>query len=265
VILDRTLAPRQAGRMVQRLLEIDTYRILALMTLPVARELSPILNEVETELVTLTTKLADSATNDEPRLLEQITRLEARIQQRNFKTAGRFGAAEAYHRLVQRRTRELREQRIEGFQTFEEFIERRLSPAMATCVAISARQEKLAHRVAQTTQLLSTRVEVHRLAESQGVLQSMNRRALLQLRLQQTVEGLSVAAITYYVVGLVSYVVKGLASARTSFGAELIVALSVPVVLGLVAIGVRRLRKMMQPIAQQVASIGQKAKRHDID
>ena len=41
LILDRQLKPRQAGRLVQRLVEIDTYRMMALLTLPVARGLTP--------------------------------------------------------------------------------------------------------------------------------------------------------------------------------------------------------------------------------
>ena len=43
-----------------------------------------------------------------------------------------------------------------------------------------------------------------------NLLGAMNRRQQLQLRLQATVEGLSVAAITYYIVGLVGYAAKGL-------------------------------------------------------
>jgi uncharacterized membrane-anchored protein len=259
LVLDRSLTRHQAGRMVQRLFEIDAYRVLALMALPAARELTPIINEAEAEIVTVAAQMAEGKSHDEPRLLEQLTRLEARIHRRHFETAGRFSAAEAYYKLVQRRTRELREQRIQGFQTFEEFVERRLSPAMATCAAISLRQEKLSQRVAQTTELLSTRVEVHRLSEAQGLLQSMNRRALLQLRLQQTVEGLSVAAITYYVVGLVSYVAKGVTAGRNTIATEVVVALAVPVVLLLVAVGMRRLRRLVLPVSQREASIKAKA------
>jgi uncharacterized membrane-anchored protein len=185
--------------------------------------------------------------NDEPKLLDRLTRLEAQIQQRLFRSAPRFSASEAYHRLIQRRTDELREGRIDGVQTFREFIERRLSPAMSTCTATSARQEKLSNRVAETTQLLSTRVEVSRQRQAQEVLESLNRRALLQLRIQETVEGLSVAAITYYIVGLISYLAKGLSSAGLSTRSDLFVALSVPLVAAVVAIAVRRIRNHVLP------------------
>lgn len=250
VILDRSLAPRQAGRTVQRLLEIDAYRILAMMALPVARELGPGLFQTERELVQITSELATGAIEDEPKLLDRLTRLEAQIQERLFRSAPRFSASDAYYRLIQRRTDELREGRLEGVQTFREFIERRLSPAMSTCAATAARQEKLSNRVAETTALLSTRVEVSRQRQSQEVLESLNRRALLQLRMQETVEGLSVAAITYYVVGLVSYLTKGLSGAGVPVRSDLIIAVSVPVVALLVAIAIRRIRKHVLPPQQ---------------
>lgn len=250
------MAPRQLGRAVQRVLEIDAYRILALMALPEARALGPFLAASEAELVSITNTLASQEAIDEPRLLDQLTRLEAVVQKRHFETAGRFSAAEAYYRLIQRRTEELRERRLDGVQTFRDFVERRLDPAMNTCMAISARQEKLSHRVAQTTQLLSTRVDVSRQQQNQGVLQSMNRRALLQLRMQETVEGISVVAISYYLTGLLSYLVKGLAAAGLAARHDLIVAVSIPIVVLLVALGVRRIRKKVLPerIAGQIRS-----------
>lgn len=247
VIFDRSLAPRQTGRTVQRLLEIDAYRILAMMALPIARELGPQLSKAEQELVQITSELASGNSTDEPQLLDRLTRIEVQIQQRLFQSAPRFSASEAYYQLIKRRTDELREGRIDGVQTFREFIERRLNPAMSTCTATSARQEKLSNRVAEATQLLSTRVEVSRQRQAQDVLESLNRRALLQLRLQETVEGLSVVAITYYVVGLVASVAKGLAGAGLIVRTDIVVALSVPVVIGLVALLVRRIRQHVLP------------------
>ncbi len=74
------------------------------------------------------------------------------------------------------------------------------------------------------------------------VLEAMNDRARQQLRLQQTVEGLSIAAISYYIVGLVGYVAKArrtaLADQRRADG-----RLSVPVVLAVVALVLRRIRR----------------------
>ena len=176
-------------------------------------------------------------TNDaaEPGLLHRLTRLSAAIESREARTQFRFSAARAYHALVQRRISELRETRVPGLQTFQEFTDRRLAPAMNTCTASSARQESLAVRVARVAQLLSTRVDLTREQQNAAVLDSMNKRAKLQLRLQSTVEGLSVAAITYYVVGLIGDLTRGLRVAGWLWlDTDLVMGLSIPVlVLGL--------------------------------
>ena len=245
LVLNRDMSQRQAGRMMQRLLEIDTYRLLALLALPVAQSLSPWLNQAEHELAEVTNALAAATEADEPALLDRLTRLEAQIESRESENHFRFTAAAAYHELVQRRIEELREVRIQGLQNFEEFTERRLAPAMATCRSVAARLESLSQRVARATQLLSTRVDVSRERQNQQVLVSMNRRAEAQLRLQQTVEGLSVAAITYYIVGLVGYAAKGLLAAGLAVNVEAVTALSIPVVALAVALGVRQVRKLV--------------------
>ncbi len=243
LLLDRRMTRRQAGRMVQRLVEIDAYRILALLALPVARELAPALAGHEQELAAITAALADAGEADEPLLLERLTRLEAAISKRAAENHYRFSAANAYYELVQRRIAELREERIEGIQTFGEFMQRRLAPAMHTCRALAARQEALSTRAARVTQLLSTRVDITRERQNQAVLESMNRRAKLQLRLQETVEGLSVAAVTYYVVGLIGYAAKSLKAADLPVEPDLTTGIAIPLVALLVALGVRRTRR----------------------
>ncbi len=243
LVRNRAMSPRQAGRMVQRLLEIETYRMMALLALPVAQQLTPYLSASERELSQITTLLAASTETDEPHLLDRLTRLEAGIESRESENAYRFAAAAAYYELVQRRIDELREQRIQGLQTFREFTSRRLAPAMNTCRAAAARQDSLSQRVARATQLLSTRVDLTREKQNQAVLESMNRRAAAQLRLQQTVEGLSLAAITYYIVGLVGYAAKGAKAAGVAVNPELAMAVSIPVVLLLGLFGLRRVRK----------------------
>ena len=146
---------------------------------------------------------------------------------------------------MRRRIEELRETRIQGMQNFQEFTERRLAPAMNTCEAVYERLDSLSQRVARATQLLSTRVDVSRERQNQGVLESMNRRAEAQLRLQQTVEGLSVAAITYYIVGLVGYAAKGLRGAGLDVNPDLAMGISIPIVVVIVALGMRRIRKVV--------------------
>jgi uncharacterized membrane-anchored protein len=88
--------------------------------------------------------------------------------------------------------------------------------------------------------------DAYGMAQNQSLLASMDRRAKLQLRLQQTVEGLSIAAIVYYMAGLVGYVANALGHwpllAAWLPSNETLVGLAVlPVVLG-VAWGLRRLR-----------------------
>lgn len=243
LVLDRGMTPWQAGRMLQRLLEIETYRLLALLAFPVAKELSPFLAAQERALAEIAAALIGAGEADEAALHERLTRLAAEIESREAGTLFRFGAAAAYYDLVRRRIVELREERIEGLQTFGEFTERRLAPAIATCAAAARRQEALSARVARVTQLLSTRVEITRERQAFAVLASMDRRARIQLRLQQTVEGLSVAAITYYVVGLVGYAAKALKSAGLwRVEPDVAVGVAVPVVALLAALGLRRVR-----------------------
>lgn len=245
LVFDRGMTERQGGRMMQRLLEIDTYRLMALLALPVARSLTPALTASERELAEITSTLAGPGESDEPALLDRLTRLEAGIESIESQHQYRFAAAAAYYELVQRRIEELRETRIQGLQNFQEFTERRLAPAMNTCQAVSSRLDSLSQRVARATQLLSTRVDVSRERQNQKVLESMNRRAEAQLRLQQTVEGLSVAAITYYIVGLVGYAAKGLRGAGLGVNPDLAMGISIPIVVVVVALGMRRIRKVV--------------------
>lgn len=244
LVHDIGMKPRQRGRAVQRLLEVDTYRVLALLTLPMARELMPRLGEFERELDEITAGMKGASEEDEPKLLDRLTQLHAEVVREHTSSQFRFSAAQAYSSLVSLRISELREQRIEGLQRFATFTARRLAPAMRTCEAASARLALVSERVARATQLLSTRVAISREKQNQALLASMDKRAQLQLRLQETVEGLSIAAISYYIVGLVGYLAKGASDAGLiSFKPSLITACSIPIVLAIVAYGTRRVRK----------------------
>ena len=245
LVLDDSLRPRQAGRAVQRLLEIDTYRLMAQLTLPIARQLLPQLGLAEDELAEITTALTHVREADEPGLLDRLTRLAAQIESFESQNQYRFSAARAYYQIVQQRIEELREVRIPSIQTFKEFTELRLAPAMNTCMATAARLESLSSHVARATQLLSTRVDLTREHQTIAVLQSMNRRADLQLRLQQTVEGLSVAAVTYYIVGLIGYAARGARAAGLALNPDLAMGLSIPVVIFAVWLGIRRIHHMV--------------------
>lgn len=245
LLIDKRMGPRQSGRMLQRFLEIDTYRMMACLALPLAKSLQPELAKTDFELSELTTAMPKARQEDEPALLDQLTQLAARIESALSRTDSRFSAARAYYEIVERRIRELRELRIAGTQPFSEFVARRLLPAMETCESVARSQRILAKRVSRASALLRTRVDVSREKQNQQVLASMNRRAHLQLRLQETVEGLSIAAITYYTVGLVGYAAKGLKISGVHLEPELITGIAIPVVALCVALGLRRMRRRL--------------------
>jgi uncharacterized membrane-anchored protein len=243
LLLDHGTTPWQAGRIAQRLLEIDTYRLLALLALPVARAAAPVLTASGLELAQITRSLVSAEEASEPALLNSLTRLEAAIENQQSETRYRFSAATAYYDLVQRRIDDLREHRIQGLQTFREFTERRLAPAMNTCRSIAARQESLSQRVGRATRLLSTRVDVTREQQNQALLESMNSRARLQLRLQSTVEGLSVAAVTYYVSALVGHAAEALKIVGVHVEPDLAVGISIPIVALVAWFGIHHIRR----------------------
>jgi uncharacterized membrane-anchored protein len=242
LIIDRNLTPRQAGRMTQRLFEIEAYRIMALLALPIAREQAPRAAEVEQSLAALTEQIARDQGRDET-LLANLTGLAALIENAIDASQYRFSAGRAYYDLVRSRIEELREHALPGIQTIDEFMTRRLAPAMATCGTVSQRLRDLSKRVAQASGLLSTRVEIVRERQNQALLASMDRRARLQLRLQETVEGLSVAAITYYGAGLVGYVARGAHAVGFPVDHEIAVALAIPIIAVLVALALKRVRR----------------------
>jgi uncharacterized membrane-anchored protein len=244
---DRQLKPRQAGRLVQRLFEIETYRMLALLALPLARRHGPELTRSGERLTEITARMAGiEGQEDERCLLDELTRLSAETEDMAAATSYRFGAARAYYALVRRRVEELREERFEGMQTIHEFLERRLAPAMRTCEAVAERLDARSARVSRASQLLRTRVDIQLEAQNSALLRSMDRRARMQLRLQQTVEGLSVAAISYYLVGLIGYAAKAGKVAGLKLDVDVVTGLAIPVVVGLVGFGVWRLRRLVE-------------------
>ena len=245
LLLGRNLKPRAAGQIAQRLFEIEAYRMMALLALPMARRQSPRIVAIEKSLAQLTDGIARDVGADEA-LLHELTRLAAEVESGLAASQFRFGACRAYAELVRTRIIELREQRLEGLPTIGAFMARRFEPAVATCLTVSSRLHDLSERVAQASALLSTRVDIARERQNQALLSSMDRRAKLQLRLQQTVEGLSVAAIVYYVVGLVGYLSKGFKAGGLPVNADLAAALAVPVVAVLALMAVRKARKRIR-------------------
>lgn len=245
-----------AGRIVQQLFEIETYRLLALLAFPVATGGAETISTMEAEATDAAMQVSEAGGVDADReLLSQLAALAGRAEAAAAGSGFRFAASRAYYGLVQERIAQLNEHAIEGRPSIRDFMERRLAPAMRTVSAAADRQREVIARIARTTQMLAARVNIASEATNALVLKSMDRRAQVQLRLQETVEGLSVAAISYYALGLIKIMMEGLSHvtftgpAHQRFAVEPSIAtgLAAPVVVFVVWWSLRRVRaRIMQ-------------------
>jgi len=244
LLLDRGLGPERAGALVQRIVELETYRTLALLGLPEAQRLAPSISHIEAGLAQVTDEMrrADQLI-DNHRLLDELTALAAELEAGAAASLFRFGASRAYNEIVQLRLSTIGERKVEEFPTWSSFLARRMAPAMRTCATTEERQAGLSEKLARAANLLRTRVDVEMERQNRDLLKSMNERTRLQLRLQTTVEGLSVAAVSYYVVGLFGYLVKGLHDEGVPVDMSLATALFVPVAVLAIWFVVRRIRR----------------------
>ena len=197
------------GRVVQQVQELGNYRNLALLGLPLAQEQGPHVSALEQVLVGIAQRMADGEAD--PALLDQLCELAAQVTAITATTAFRMSATAAYAQIVQDRILALNAESISGYQSLEEFTERRLLPATRTCASFSSRLEALSVRIERATSLLRTRVEMVLQAQNSALLQSMDKNSERQLRLQHVVEGLSVVAVSYYAVSLLSYILRAVA------------------------------------------------------
>ncbi|MGB0904570.1 MAG: DUF3422 family protein, partial [Mangrovicoccus sp.] len=227
-----------------RLTEIETYKSMSMLGLTMARGLNRDLNGIEDRLSELTDAMAREDAAPEG-TLRKLLPLSSELEALASNTGFRFGATGAYEALVHQRVQVLREMRFEGRQTFNEFMMRRFDPAMRTVKSAEKRLEQMTQRAVRASELLRTRVDVDRSAQNQALLESMDRRADLQLRLQKTVEGLSVVAISYYAVSLALYFLGPIAEAKLLSKAWL-ATLVVPPVVFLVWRMLQRVHKSME-------------------
>lgn len=244
LVLDGGLAPSRAGALVQRLLELETYRVLALLGLPEAARLAPAIGRAEAALARIAQAMtgAEGLAADRA-LLDEITALAAASEAEAALSSYRFGASRAYDGIVQQRLETLAEVPLREHPTLAAFLARRMAPAMRTCATLSERQAALARRLAGAADLLRTRVDVEIEQQNREVLFAMSERTRLQLRMQRTVEGLSIAAISYYVVGLAGYVFDGAKALGLPIEKGLATALAVPAALLVVGLVVHRIRR----------------------
>jgi uncharacterized membrane-anchored protein len=244
LVLDRGLGSERAGALVQRLVELETYRTLALLGLPEAQRLTPSINHIEKRLAEVTEEMRRTEMLvDNHRLLDELTELAAELEAGAAASLFRFGASRAYNELVQLRLSTIGERKVESLPTWSSFLARRMSPALRTCATTEERQNNLSEKLARAANLLRTRVDVELEEQNRDLLKSMNERTRLQLRLQTTVEGLSVAAVSYYVVALFGYLVKGAQDEGVPVNISLATALFVPVAVLAIWFLVRRIRR----------------------
>ena len=243
LVIDRGLGPARAGALSQRLIEIETYRTLAMLGLPVAQALGPRLRRIQSRLAEITAELRDGRAADGQRLLDELIERAAELEADAVAALHRFGASRAYDEIVGQRLAAIDERPISGHETWSAFLKRRLAPAMRTCRSVEERQANLSQKLARAANLLRTRIDVELERQNRDLLASMNRRARLQLRLQRTVEGLSVAAVSYYVVGLLTYLFQGAEEAGLVLDPAIAAAASVPPVLLIIWWLVRRIRR----------------------
>lgn len=248
VIFDKNLQSQQAGRLLQRLFEIEIYRVMALLAFPIAQELAPKVSHYEQRLAQITTTMAEPECDD-GQLLDLMTRLAAEVESHISQSQFRFGAAEAYYKIVGQRIIDIREDKIQGIQTIGEFLTKRMQPAISSCKSTAKRFRLLSERISNASQLLRTRVDVSIEQQNQALLTSMDKRAKIQLRFQETVEGLSIVAITTYIISLLHSSIKAIHTLGfKEFHPDIISGLAIPFVLTIVAVGVRRLHKVIKKI-----------------
>lgn len=232
---------RRVGRVLQRLCEIETYKAMAMLGLSRARNLGAQMGAIDVRLTRLISQMGGPVTASAD-VLQDLLEVSAELENIIAQSTFRFGATGAYETIVNQRVAVLREERFAGRQTFSEFMMRRFDPAMRTVKSTQTRLRSMSDRALRASDLLRTRVDVERSAQNQTLLTSMDRRADLQLRLQRTVEGLSVVAISYYAVNLVLYLTgpleKGFGISKTTLA-----AIATPVIVLLVWLLVQRIRR----------------------
>ena len=238
------LGARRIGRVVQRVCEIETYKSMSMLGLARARGLGTTIGDINAKLTDLMSEMRRNDVRSEE-TLKGLLEVSAELESTLAHSAFRFGATGAYAALVDQRIAVLREERFDGRQTFAEFMMRRFDPAMRTVKAVEGQLRTMAERAERAANLLRTRVDVERSAQNQDLLASMDRRADMQLRLQKTVEGFSVAAISYYAVNLLSYLLLPVFE-NIGLGKTSTMAILTPVVLALVWLIVQRIRRSVE-------------------
>ena len=257
-IQNKNLRTRRTGRLLQRIVELETYQVLSLLGLPQVRKETSNLSNLEKQITEITKSVSKTAKKnlnkksidypDYQQDLNELSYVVAKIEEIDSSTNYRLSATAAYYKLVEQRIQDLREERLESFQTSYEFLSRRLQPAIRTTEAFSRRLESLATRAQRADNLVRTQIEMGVQIQNKNLLESMELRARAQLRLQETVESLSIVAITYYIVGLLSTLVDPINFEKFFISKTVFLALCVPIILILIWYIAKMVRKKINKI-----------------
>jgi len=244
LLVNSSLNECQSGRVLRALLEIEAYRNMALLAFPLAQQVSVSVSAMESQLASILKKQKDiTSASGEKEQLAQLSAMAADIAQLIASSRYRFDAGSAYYQMVQSRFAELQEQEIDELQTLSAFIDRRLSPAYRTVLAAKRRLDDLSSRVDRASDFLRTRIDMAIEAQNQALLQSMDHRAQMQFNLQQTVEGVSVVVMTFYVLALGDYLLDAMASVNVAINKPLVIAGMMPMVFISIWFMSRRVKK----------------------
>jgi uncharacterized membrane-anchored protein len=246
-VVVNTMSAQEIGRTVQRLVAIEDYYHLALLSAPLASEIQPELIAAEDLMVEEMDKLYKAASVEEKRaVLDTLLSLAAEVEHLRARIAKRFGGSIAYFSLLKARFDELREAKIDHVLPLDRFVMRRLVPAIDTCRSTHRRLISLSERINSAAELLRTSVELIVQEQNLRLLESANQKAHLQLRLQQSVEALSVVVISYYALGLLGHLLDGVESTGMGLNVKLALGIATPIVLAAVWIIVHRVRKQFR-------------------
>jgi uncharacterized membrane-anchored protein len=246
LFINRRLNAYRQGRMIRRLLEIETYRMMASLSLTMAKDLSAQLDVFDKTLVTLSERNADPNGSNAKALLADISNLSAQVVSNTAKTRHRFSATQAYAQLVFERLGELRESHVGDCQRLGVFIERRFKPTVRYCTATEQRLEHLAESVANLGDLLQARVQVEMEEQNSEILKSLNARADAQIKIQRAVEGLSIIAISYYLLSLLKLGYSGLHLLGVELTPREAMLAMAPLAIGILAWIILHIRKVKE-------------------
>jgi uncharacterized membrane-anchored protein len=228
---------------VRRLMEIETYRNMALLGLPLARASNPELRTLELELSEVVEGLSKANSADAVQAsLTSLHALSVRSGQLSERLGYRFAAGHAYGDVLRMRLAGIRENSTTRGSTLTHYIGNRVEPGLATCAAMEKRLSVLAEKIERAIGMLNVRIGVDMQLQNGAVLDSIAKTARSQFLLQRTVEGLSVIAISYYLLGIIGYAMAGPLTVL-HWDKTMSLSIAAPFVLLFVWVMVRAIRK----------------------